>query len=379
MKSYPLGAIPPDSYFSQPIFLDSDFFLTVPEMPFSQGLKKALLDWHFKEVFSDGEQRENNASPGPGANNEAVIHSFKNDGERLKQAEEFYIAFQKYTEQLFARLLAKKGLEFNQVAEQIKSACGMIRGNQRYILRVIQTVESPMDQKYLISHAVRSTIIALIIGSWIRLPNHRLIELGVAALFHEAGMLELPPQIILGKHPLTQQEREAILVHPIRGYKLLSSLNFPLAISVAALEHHERENGSGYPRKRTGDQISLYSKIIAVACSWEALSVNRPHKDAKKGNIGMLELLKNEGKQYNDTVIRALVYSLSIYPIGLYVLLSDGKKAQVVDVNPENPRFPIVQILGGAAAEGRDKILATSEAEGGIFIISSLTREEAGV
>jgi HD-GYP domain-containing protein (c-di-GMP phosphodiesterase class II) len=190
-------------------------------------------------------------------------------------------------------------------------------------------------------------------------------------------MIELPPQIILNNRPLSLPEQKAILGHPVRGYKILRALNFPMAVSVAALEHHERENGSGYPRKLTSGQISLYSKIIAVACSWEALSIDRPHREAKDGNAGMLELLKNEGKQYDDSVIRALVYSLSIYPIGLYVLLSNGKKAQVVDVNPANPRFPVVQMLDEVTAEGKKRILATSEEGDGAFIISSLTREEA--
>jgi HD-GYP domain-containing protein (c-di-GMP phosphodiesterase class II) len=378
VNRYPLGAIPPDSYFSQGVFLEDKltdrFILAAPETPLSQELKKALLDWRFQEVFSSGAPEKNNAPISTGNN---IENSFKNDGERLKEAEEFYAAFEKYAEQLFAGLLNKKRLDFNSAAEKIKAACGIIQANQRYVLRVLQTVAPPTDQNYLASHAIRSTIIALIIGSALKLPSHRLIELGVAALFHEVGMIDLPLQIILSKRPLSPPERNAILAHPVRGYKLLSSLNFPLAISVAALEHHERENGTGYPRKLSGGQISLYSKIIAVACSWEALSVNRPHREAKIGHTGMLELLRNEGKQYNDTVVRALVYSLSIYPIGLYVLLSNGEKAQVVDANPENPRFPIVQILEKTTAEGKKRILATSEEGDGIFIINSLTREEA--
>ncbi|GHU92843.1 phosphohydrolase [Spirochaetia bacterium] len=377
MKGYSLGAIPPNSYFSKPVFLDDNFILAAPEIPISENLKKTLLDWRFMEVFSDGVMGENNVSPA--AKKIDSEDSFKNDDEKLKAAAEFYAAFQKYAEQLFSRLLDKKVLEFNPAAERIKAVCGIIQKNRRYVLRVLQTTEPPTDQDYLTSHAVRSTIISIIIGSALNLPNHRLIELGVAALFHEAGMLELPPQITLSKRPLSPLERNVILTHPIRGYKLLSAFNFPLAVSVAALEHHERENGTGYPRKLSGGQISLYSKIIAVSCSWEALSVNRPHREAKNGNTGMLELLKNEGKKYDDAVVRALVYSLSIYPIGLYVLLSNGKRAQVIDVNPKNPQFPIVQMLGESAGDGKKTILATSEDNDGVFIISTLTREEAGL
>jgi HD-GYP domain-containing protein (c-di-GMP phosphodiesterase class II) len=147
-------------------------------------------------------------------------------------------------------------------------------------------------------------------------------------------------------------------------------------VTIAALEHHERENGGGYPRKLTGDKISLYAKIIAVACSYEAQTNTRPHRAAKDGFSGMVDLLKNEGKQYDDTVIRALVFSLSIYPIGLYVLLSNGKKGQVVDVNPENPRYPIVQLLGVLTPDGKTKTLETSQ--NGVHIVRPLVRDELG-
>ncbi|GHV52162.1 phosphohydrolase [Spirochaetia bacterium] len=379
MSKYTLEEIPPDSYFSQNVSLDDEFLLTTPEIPFSNELKKTLQDWRFKAVFSNGEPQKTGESLQD--NTQSIKYSFtnQNDGEKIKEAEKFYLAFQEYAEKVFTRLISQNKLEFNPVAETIKSACGVIQRNQRYILRVLQTAEPHAEKNYLTSHVVQSTIIALVIGSYLKLPSHRLIELGVAALFHEVGMLKLPSQVILSSQPLTLPEQKALQTHPILGYGFLKSFDFPLAISVVALEHHERENGSGYPRKLTGDRISLYSKIVAVACSWEALSAVRPYKEAKDGFSGMLELLKNEGKQYDNTVIRALICSLSIYPIGLYVLLSNGKKAQVVDVNPENPRFPIVQLLEEFTPGGQKKILVTSEDGDGVFIVSSLTPEEAGV
>jgi HD-GYP domain-containing protein (c-di-GMP phosphodiesterase class II) len=372
MNSYSLGAIPPDSYFSRAVFLDGDFVLAAPEMPFSKELIDTIVSWRFKEVFSDGGPRENYSAD----TDDDIPVSPINDGEKIKKAEEFYIAFEKYTEELFTQIVIQNELEFTSVAVKIKTACDIIREDRRYLLRVLKNTEPSPDQNYLTSHAARSTIIAIIIGSYLKLPSHRLIELGVAALLHEVGMIKLSPQIYLSKRPLTPPERKAILTHPVLGYKILNTFNFPLAVSVVALDHHERENGSGYPRKLTGEKISTYAKIIAVACSWEALSSNRPHKEAKDGYTGILELLKNEGKQYDDITIRALVYSLSIYPIGLYVLLSNGKKAQVVDVNPENPRFPIVNILEELTPDGKNTTLETS-AEG-VSIIRSLTREEMG-
>ncbi|MDR1287316.1 MAG: HD-GYP domain-containing protein [Treponema sp.] len=379
MKNYFLKDIPPDSYFTRTVYLDDRFVIAAPEMPFTADLVKILGSWEFREVRSEGEPREDYVAEETAAEEtdlSSITTLAASDADKLKRAEEFYASFMKYVEKLFTQVAIKNELSFNSVAEKIKSVCEIIREDRRFLMRVQKNIESGGDQNYLASHAVRSTIFAVIIGSYLKLPNHRLIELGVAALLHEIGMIKLPPQVYLSKRPLNPQEHKAIITHPVLSFNLLKSFDFPLVVSLAALEHHERENGSGYPQKLTSDKISLYAKIIAVACSYEALSARRPHKEAKDGYAGMLELLKNEGKRYDDTVVRALVFSLSIYPIGLYVLLSSGKKGQVVDVNPENPRYPVVQVFGELTPDGKNKILETSP--DGLYIVRPLTREETG-
>jgi HD-GYP domain-containing protein (c-di-GMP phosphodiesterase class II) len=378
MRHYVLEEIPPDSYFSRTVYLDDQFILAAPETSFDEQLIKALRDWKFQEILTEGEPRQEYAAEEVDALEEQELTqmSLLSDGDKIKRAEEFYTAFQKYVETLLTEVAIKNTLVFKAVAEKVKTACEIIREDRRFIMRVMRNTEPSPDENYLASHAVRSTIIAIVIGFTLKLVTHRLIELGVAALLHEIGMMKLPPQVYLSRRPLAPQERKAILTHPVLSFNILKSFDFPLSVSVAALEHHERENGSGYPQKLTGDKISLYAKIIAVACSYEALSTKRPHKEAKDGYTGMLELLKNEGKQYDDTVVRALVFSLSIYPIGLYVLLSNSKKGQVVDVIPEKPKYPIVQILGELTPDGKNKVQETSQE--GIHIVRPLTREEIG-
>ncbi|MDR1445306.1 MAG: HD-GYP domain-containing protein [Treponema sp.] len=378
MRHYVLEEIPPNSYFSKTVYLDNQFILAAPETPFDEQLFKALQDWKFKEILTEGEPGKEYAAEEVDALEEQELTqmSLLSDGDKIKRAEEFYTAFQKYVETLLTEVAIKNTLVFKEVADKIKTACDIIRQDRRFIMRVMRNIEPSPDENYLASHAVRSTIIAIVIGFTLKLVSHRLIELGVAALLHEIGMMKLPPQVYLSRRSLTPQERKAILTHPVLSFNILKSFDFPLAVSVAVLEHHERENGSGYPQKLTGDKISLYAKIIAVACSYEALSTKRPHKEAKDGYTGMLELLKNEGRQYDETVVRALVFSLSIYPIGLYVLLSNAKKGQVVDVIPEKPKYPIVQILGELTPDGKNKVQETSQE--GIHIVRPLTREEIG-
>ncbi len=379
VNTYAIKDLEAGSFFSAPLMLDEKFILLSPEMPLKKELVNALIDWDFREVRSEGlpgatrtEETISGEIEETSDEQGAATTSSSGEAEKFRAVHAFYKSFQTYIENLFTRYVTKGDINSAELTEWVKKLCEVIKEDRRYILRIQD--QGDANQNYLALHTVRSTIIALVIGYTLKLPNHRLIELGVASVVHEVGMLKLPPQLYMTNRPLSPQERKAILTHPILGFNILKEQQFPLSICVAALEHHERENGLGYPRKLTGEKISLYSKIIAVACSYEAVTTARPYKNAKDGYSGMIDLLKNVGKQYDDKIVRALVYTLSIYPIGLYVLLTNGKKAQVIDVNPENPRFPIVQILDDPFPDGRLQQMET--VQNGIHILRPLTREE---
>jgi len=376
MKNFELKDISASGYFSKAVYLDSNFVITAPEIPITSDLVQALSDWGFSEVFSDGEPCDNYSAEAEPAEKQTIKTdpSTVGDLDKIQQAEAFYLSFQKYVKTLYAFLPIKTELDFNPVAEKIKTVCDFIRDNRRFLMRTRYLTSPVLDENQLVSHTTRSTILAIIIGANLKLQPYRLIELAIAALFHEVGMIKLPQENYTSKRTLTEQERKLLYAHPVLGFNILKSFDFPLVICLGALEHHERENGTGYPQRKTGDKISLYAKIIAVACSYEAMLSSRSYKDAKDGHTGILELLKNEGKQYDDTIVRALVYSLSLYPIGLYVLLSTGKKGQVVDVNPENPRFPIVEVFGELMPNGKNKTMQTSA--NGCSIVRPLTQAE---
>jgi len=365
MKEFLVKEIKPNSFFSKTVYLDKSFVIAAPEMPFTKDMAEVLNKWSFDKVVSDGEPSmdyKSDKARDVFTEDSGSIKELSEftDADKLTEAEEIYNNFLFFVENLFVKMAVSNELDSKNLMDKLKDIVEYIKEDRRFLMRVFKNIAPVPDKNYLASHSIRSTILAVIIGMNLKLPNHRLIELAIAALLHEVGMLRLPSQLYLSDKPLSAQEKKAITTHPILGYGMLKAFDYPLAICHAALEHHERENGTGYPRQIGGEKIGLYSKIIAVACSYEALSSDRPHKEAKDGHSIMLELLKNEGKQYDDTVIRALVLSLSIYPIGLYVLLSNGKKGQVVDANPENPRFPIVQIFGEFTPDGKVKIMQTA-------------------
>jgi HD-GYP domain-containing protein (c-di-GMP phosphodiesterase class II) len=410
MAKYIIPEIPEDSYFSQAVYLDTGFIVASPEIPVDFRLKALLSGWEFRELSTEGEILD-----GPP---EDLSVSFEelgertlgdassgDDDERIIRATEIYAFLSEYTEKLLDKVSAglsagasagapagsvrpdpRALVDYRELADKMREFCRVILEEDRYLLRIMQyktpsdeEIETqaanslqppPIKKNYQASHTVKSLILSVVMGDYLKFTQDQLAELAVAVLLHEAGMLYIPPEAYLTDKPLTREERKSILTHPILGFNILKSLNFPQNIRLAVLEHHERENGSGYPQRLTGDKISLYAKIIAVACSFEAITAARPYKDAKDGHTGILDLLKNEGGRYDEKAIRALIFSLSIYPIGTYVLLSDGQKAQVVDANPGQPRYPIVRILG----ESGDAPIQTSPT--GLRIQRHLTEEE---
>jgi HD-GYP domain-containing protein (c-di-GMP phosphodiesterase class II) len=371
MLKYMINDIPEDSYFRRQVYLDDGFIIASPEIPIDGHTKKLLLDWDFRELLSEGEPAEGppeDLLPFFEKPEENAFTLDVEDEERIFRAVEIYVHLTEFTETLLNRVSSPSGggIDYQELAAKAEEFCGMIRRENRYLLQVMRYKyeshgevsglgqdPSPAPfprENYQISHTVNSLILSVIIGDYLKFNNEELVDLAVAALLHEMGMFHIPADTYLTDKPLTQEEHRAILSHPVLGFNMLKSLNFPRNIQLAVLEHHEQENGSGYPQRLTGGKISRYAKIIAVACSYEAITAVRPYKDVKDGRSGILDLLKNENGRYDEAVVRALVYSLSMYPIGSRVQLSDGRIAHVVDVDPGDPSCPIVHIDGQGSA-----------------------------
>jgi len=383
MNKYSVKEIPHDSFFTKPVYLDKSFIITAPEMPFSESFANSLVNWGIKEVFSEGELSENytldqerDIGTANNAGDEGAAADIlpQEETKEMKQAMDFYNSLENYTKTLFTTIYIKNELNLDRMVDYLKPVVSYVRKDYRFIMMIQKEAAPVDDNSYIVAHSARTAIIAIIIGNQLKLPAHKLIELGISAILHELGMLELPPQVHLPKRRLSDKEQNLLKMHPVLGFNKLKAMGVPMGICQAVLEHHERENGTGYPKKLTAEKICLNAKILAVACSYEAITAKRPHRVAKDRYSAMLEILKNEKKQYDDTVIQALVNSLSIYPIGLNVLLSNDKKGMVVDVSPRNPQYPIVQVFDEFTPDGKNKLLQTSPDD--IFIARPLTQQE---
>ena len=278
-----------------------------------------------------------------------------------------------YIESVFTHYATHTEIDQEELSDTVKELCIFIKEHRRYILRVNATIEEP-DRNFLIIHSMRTTVLCLATALQLHLPLSKMIELGVTSILHEIGMLRLPPQLYMTSKKLSARDKAQISKHTLLGYTIIKDLNFPLSIQLGVLEHHEKENGTGYPRRLTGEKISSNAKIIAVACTYEAISSPRSYKDEKSTFDALLELLQNREHVFDGSVIRALLYTVSLYPIGTYVYLSNRKIAEVIDTNPDNPKTPVVQLLTEKEEDGSLKTLQVGE--NNINILRILTKQE---
>jgi HD-GYP domain-containing protein (c-di-GMP phosphodiesterase class II) len=381
VKTIPVSTLAPGAYFDKPVFLDDTYLLLSPDAPVTPELVHRLRKWKFDGIRSDGQSRQ---VPGylavAGAEAaklapQTIDEDIRTDEQR-ETARSFCTEAIAFVAGIYETFASDGGINLGKATEWVKHAITTVRDNRDFVMRYAWAETDP--DHWLTLHTMRATLLALLIGDFLKAPPVRLIELGNACLLHDIGMYKLPDSLRRSKADLSIDERKAINVHTALGYRLLKGFSAAENIALAALEHHERMDGTGYPRGLAGDRITEYAKIIAVACSFEAMVSPRPFRPAAFDLHGAIrELLQKNRKQYDERVLKALVFTLSVYPIGTHVLLSNAGKGIVVRTDLARPRCPVVRVL--ADPEGRrptKTLLLQTEEAGGVSVVRALTAAE---
>jgi HD-GYP domain-containing protein (c-di-GMP phosphodiesterase class II) len=362
------------------VYLDARYILLTPDTPVTSELVQRLKRWKYTQVLTDGGQKDNpsylsgadKASVAPVTIDEDIRYL-----EQMKTARDFVRGFQDFAAALLATFAEKGTLNLAEVTEWVKKTIRAIRDCRDCVIRFLEVDSEP--ERYPVTHAVNSTVLALVIGEFLKAPPHRLIELGNACMLHEIGMTRLPESLQRSSKALSPEERKAMAAHTALGYRILKGVSAPENVALAALEHHERIDGSGYPRGLTGEKITEYARIVAVACSYDAMVSHRPFREKSiSGHSAIREFLQVSRKQYDERVLKALVYTLSVYPVGTPVLLTNGSKAIVAKTDPSSPRFPIVTVV--VDPQGKSLVappLVQTAESGGVGIARVLSSEEA--
>ena len=396
MENININALKEGNSFNSDLLVDSTFLLLPKTAEVTEDLLRALKQWGFEDILIDGQlnrggdigitslddedpQDDAFQKEKIGENVKKAIEDSKHsavgnsDQARIELVRSVYEEYMNYIESVFTHYATHKTIDKDELSETVQELCIFMKEHRRYILRVNSTINAE-KRNFLVIHTMRTTVLAIAIGFQLHLPLSKMIELGVTCILHEIGMLRLPPQLYMSSRKLSVREKAQISKHTLLGYSIIKDLSFGLPIQLGVLEHHEKENGTGYPRRLTGEKISANAKVIAVACTYEAISSPRSYKDEKSTFDALLELLQNKEHAYDASVIKALLYTVSLYPIGTFVYLSNRKVAEVIDTNPDNPKLPVVQLLTEREPDGSFKTYQIGE--NGINILRILTKQE---
>lgn len=199
---------------------------------------------------------------------------------------------------------------------------------------------------YLYNHAVNTTVLSILLGRKLGYSMVKLVNLGLAGLVFDIGMAKIPAYIIEKENKLTSEEFNQIKTHPIHSYQIISrELNLPVEIARVGLEHHERWDGSGYPRRIKGNEIGEMSRIVSIIDTYEALTKNRVYREKKDSYDAMRMVLGEGSKKFDPDILKVFLNMMSIYPVGSFVRLNNNAIARVTSADPVSPFRPTVKII----------------------------------
>ncbi|MCR5302746.1 MAG: HD domain-containing protein [Lachnospiraceae bacterium] len=211
------------------------------------------------------------------------------------------------------------------------------------MLAVLETAESD----FLYTHAINVALICNYTGKWFKQEGKDLRALVLCGFYYDIGKFKIPAQILLKQGRLTDEEFDAIKSHTSLGYEMLQPFNIDERIKLAAMMHHERIDGSGYPQHLVDDQIVPFAKIIAILDSYEAMTSYRSYR-APLCPFTVIEIFEKDGYGKYDTgyYITFLERMVEEY-IGKEVMLSDGTVCVVVLINKQKYSRPMVKTVDG--------------------------------
>lgn len=200
--------------------------------------------------------------------------------------------------------------------------------------------------EYLYQHSFQVTVYSLAIAKELGYSHEDLRLIGIGAMLHDVGKLLISKDILLKPGRLTAEEFEEMKKHTQYGFDMLRNLHsISLLVAHCAFQHHERIDGSGYPRGLVDFEIHPFAKIIGVADVFDAVTSNRVYREKMFPSQGMAIIEAGSGTIYSEKIVEALRRSVVHYPNGTTLLLSDGRRGIVSRQNLKKPEQPYLRIF----------------------------------
>lgn len=218
---------------------------------------------------------------------------------------------------------------------------------------MINLVDIKTADNYTYSHSVNVGIVSIIFGIILKYRYEDLKKLAIGAMLHDIGKIFISNDILNKKGPLSKDEFELMKRHTKLGYDYLKKYtDIDEEICLIVLEHHENIDGSGYPDSKREHNIRDFSKIVAIADVYDALTSDRPYRLAKTPMEAIEFIMANAYVKFDYVLVKLFMKNIIPYPVGSVVRLSDGSSGVVIKINKNYPLRPIIELIDGIKLSG---------------------------
>lgn len=205
------------------------------------------------------------------------------------------------------------------------------------------------------AHSVNVAITSRVLGGWLGMSNEDLDALTLAGLLHDVGKCAIPNSILLKPASLTAEEYDIMKKHPVLGYDLLYTEDIDMRIKLAALQHHERCDGSGYPYGTKQSQLEPFSMIVAIADVYDAMTADRVYRDGICPFDVIAEFQQNSFTLFHPQYIMIFLSRIADSYVNAGVMLSDGSRGKILMTNSNALTRPLIQLDSGVFIDLRDR------------------------
>jgi putative nucleotidyltransferase with HDIG domain len=289
----------------------------------------------------------------------------------------------------FKRNQTNEGIKVHTTRRLMQSIYNHIVDNESFVFGLTNLKNY---DEYTLNHSVNVCLLATALGRRLGLNRGELVDLGIAAFFHDLGKLETPLEILNKPAKLDDDERVIMEQHPFKGAEKLvllkESRRLPLRAIHVAMEHHIKEDLTGYPRYFRKDDVNLFSKIVKVVDFFDAITTKRVYRTKVFTRSEALSLMMEQsGTEFNPVILKAFVSLMGVFPIGSLVALSTSEVGIVYDLNPD-PKLilrPSVKVIAdklGNKVNGDVVDLAERDPETGRYlrtIATALNPQDYGI
>ncbi len=269
------------------------------------------------------------------------------------------------SEQVFFQAFNKSEETYQQISSLVKDIMDDIRfGNQLNGTAAKQAVAECVDQvlespdtmllftqlknqdEYTSQHSLNVCILSILLARQLKYSIDELNQIGICGLLHDMGKMKVPLEVLNKPGKLSREEQEIMRSHTTLGRNIIMSARdvFPGAVDVA-YGHHEHLDGSGYPRGLDAQGISLHTRIISIADTYDAITSDRVYKKGRLHLDAIKILMKYRNIQFDDSLLINFIDCIGIYPVGSPVEMSNGEVGVVVEANLKNKTRPRVLML----------------------------------